>query len=149
MLEGTTFLKIAWNTIVFACSYVLAYLNVSIEPFGLFALLLILDYITGIMKAKRLNESITSNKMKYGLASKLILLLIPLTVAIAAKAVDADSHYILLGGMYILILSEAYSIIGNVYAFNKKEELPELDALAVLAKYIRNILMLRVGGGGK
>jgi phage-related holin len=147
MLETTTFLKIVYNTIIFVVSTLLAYLNISIEPFGLFAVLLIFDYITGLMKAKRLNESITSNKMKYGLASKLVLLLIPLTIAIASKAVGADAHYILLSGMYILILSEAYSIIGNVYAFNKKEELPEIDALAVLAKYIRNILMIRVGGG--
>jgi toxin secretion/phage lysis holin len=141
MLETATFLKIIWNTFVVLFSGVLAYLEISQEPFTLFAILLVIDYITGLWKAKTLEHSITSNKMKYGLISKLSLIIVPLVVAMGAKALGADSHYVLSSGMYILILSEVYSIIGNIYSTRTKQEFPEYDALAMIGKYIRNLLM--------
>ena len=74
MIETTTFIKIIWNSFVVLVSGILAYLEISQEPFTLFALLLVIDYITGLAKAKTLGHSITSNKMKYGLISKLSLI---------------------------------------------------------------------------
>jgi phage-related holin len=145
MIETTTFIKIIWNSFVVLFSGILAYLQISQEPFTLFAILLILDYITGLAKAKTLGHSITSNKMKYGLISKFSLLLIPIVVAIGAKAVGGDSHYILMSGMYILIFSEVYSIIGNIYSTRTKEEFPEYDALAMIGKQIRVILLRQAG----
>lgn len=145
MIETTTFIKIIWNSFVVLFSGILAYLEISQEPFTLFALLLIIDYITGLAKAKTLGHSITSNKMKYGLISKLSLIIVPLVVAMGAKALGADSHYVLTSGMYILILSEVYSIIGNIYSARTKEEFPEYDALAMIGKQIRNILIKQSG----
>ncbi len=145
MIETTTAIKIVWNTFVVLFSGVLAYLEISQEPFTLFALLLIIDYITGLTKAKTLGQTITSNKMKYGLISKLSLIIVPLVVAMGAKALGADSHYILSSGMYILILSEVYSIIGNIYSTRTKEEFPEYDALAMIGKQIRIILLRQAG----
>lgn len=145
MLEATTTIKIIWNFLIVLLSGVLAYLEISQEPFTIFAILLVIDYITGVWKAKTLGISITSNKMKYGLISKLSLLIIPIVLAMGAKATGADYHYILLSGMYILILSEIYSIIGNVYCMNTGEELPEYDAVAMLGKQIRNILIRNSG----
>ena len=145
MIETTTFIKIIWNSFVVLFSGILAYLEISQEPFALFALLLVIDYITGLAKAKTLGHSITSNKMKYGLISKLSLIIVPLVVAMGAKALGADSHYVLTSGMYILILSEVYSIIGNIYSARTKEEFPEYDALAMIGKQIRNILIKQSG----
>lgn len=145
MVETATTIKIVWNTFVILFSGVLAYLEISQEPFTLFALLLIIDYITGLAKAKTLGHSITSNKMKYGLISKLSLIIVPLVVAMGAKALGADSHYVLTSGMYILILSEVYSIIGNIYSTRTREEFPEYDALAMIGKQIRNILIRNSG----
>lgn len=147
MLDTTTSTSIAvlWNFIIALASGILAYLEISQEPFTLFAALLMIDYITGLAKAKTLGHSITSNKMKYGLISKLSLLLIPIVVAIGAKAVGGDSHYVLMSGMYILIFSEVYSIIGNIYSTRTKEEFPEYDALAMIGKQIRNILLRQTG----
>ena len=145
MIETTTFIKIIWNSFVVLFSGILAYLEISQEPFTLFALLLVIDYITGLAKAKTLGHSITSNKMKYGLISKLSLIIVPLVVAMGAKALGADSHYVLTSGMYILILSEVYSIIGNIYSARTKEEFPEYDALAMIGKQIRTILLRKEG----
>lgn len=144
MLETTT-TKIFWNTFVILFSGLLAYLNIAEEPFLIFGVLLVIDYLTGIAKARALGQSITSNKMKYGFASKGSLLLLPIVIALGIKAVGGDSHYVLLAGMNILIISEVYSIIGNIYSLGKKEEFPEYDALAMIGKIIRNFLLKIVG----
>lgn len=145
MIEDTTVIKIVLNFIIVLFSGILAYLQISQEPFILFAVLLFIDYITGLMKAKRLQISITSNKMKYGLLSKLSLLFIPIVLAIGAKAVGADFTFILITGMNILIVSEVYSIIGNIYSVQTKEELPEYDAVAMIGRKIR-IFLLKISG---
>ncbi|MFY4767447.1 phage holin family protein [Aliarcobacter butzleri] len=145
MIETTAAIKIVYNFFVVIISSILAYLNLEQEPIFLLSLLLLIDYITGLFKAKTLGHSITSNKMKYGLISKLLLLLIPIVLAIGGKAVGADFHYVLMTGMTILIISEIYSIIGNIYATRTKEEFPEYDAVAMIGKRIRCFLIKQSG----
>ena len=141
MVETTAFIKVFYNFIVIFISSMLVYLDLEKEPMFFFAVLLVIDYITGLYKARILNHSITSNKMKYGLISKLLLLLIPIVLAIGGKAIGADFHYVVLASMNILIISEVYSIIGNIYASSTKEEFPEWDAVALIGKKIRTFLI--------
>ena len=145
MIETTATIKIIYNFFVFIISGLLAYLNMDKEVIALFSVLLVIDYLTGLHKARILNHSITSNKMKYGLISKLLLLLIPIVLAIGGKAVGADFHYVVLASMNILIISEVYSIIGNIYASSTKQEFPEWDAVAMIGKRIR-VFLIRLSG---
>ncbi|MBE0498582.1 MAG: phage holin family protein [Campylobacterales bacterium] len=141
MLTEGTIAKAIYNTAVLCLGGTLTYLGLNAEGFLLFALLILIDYITGVAKAKVLGHSITSNKMKYGIISKLSLLFIPLVLAIGAKAVSADFATILFVGINILVISEVYSIIGNIYSIRTKEELPEYDVIAILGRRIRKILI--------
>lgn len=142
------YLKIIYNFIVVLISSMLAYLNIEKEPMMLLSILLVIDYFTGLHKAKTLGHSITSNKMKYGVVSKLLLLLVPIVIAIGAKSVGTDFEYALLVGINILIISEIYSIIGNIYSSRTKEELPEWDAVAIIGKKIRTFL-IKLSGENK
>lgn len=139
--ETANIIKVFYNFIIVVVSAVLAYLGIEKEPLLLLSLLLVIDYITGLYKANALGQSITSNKMKYGCISKMLLLLIPIVLAIAAKGVGADFTFALIAGLNILIISETYSIIGNIYASTKRKELPEIDAIAMIGKSIRNYLL--------
>lgn len=144
MAESSTtsvYVKAVINFFTISCSGLFAYLDINTEAFFLFALLLLIDYVTGVWKASCLGHSITSNKMKYGILSKLSLLLIPVVLAIGAKAVGADFKAVLLVGINILVLSETYSIIGNIYSIRTKDELPEYDAVAMLGNKIRAVLI--------
>lgn len=145
VVESYVSVKLLLNSATLGLAGVLSYLGLNQEAFTIFGYLLLIDYVSGIMKAKAIGESITSNKMKYGLISKLSLVLIPLVLALAAKAVHGDAENILYIGMNILILSETYSIIGNVYTVRTKEKLPEWDAVAALGHKIRSIL-IRLSG---
>ena len=133
--------KILFNTGAFAIASVLSYLSINSEVFFLFSLLLLIDYITGVLKARCLEQAITSNKMKYGIISKMSLIFVPIVLAIGAKALDTDFSEVLLVGINILVISEVYSVIGNIYSMRTKLELPEYDAIAIIGKKIRNFLI--------
>lgn len=138
---GEATLTVVFNFITICCGGMMAYLGLDKEAILLFSILLVIDYITGVAKACRLKHSITSNRMKYGLISKFSLILVPIVLAIGAKAVGADFKTVLMVGINILIISEVYSIISNIYSIRTKEELPEYDAVAILGHKIRSVLL--------
>jgi toxin secretion/phage lysis holin len=134
-------MKVVLNTILVFLASILTYLGLDVETFTILGYLLFIDYVTGILKARTLSHCISSNKMKYGVVSKFSLVLIPLVIALGAKALQANSDEFLYIGMNILILSEVYSIVGNIYTIRSKEELPEWDAVAALGHRIRTMLI--------
>ena len=148
MRRGFTTHETIYNCIVWTGSFVIAWIDLDIDVFLAFGFLLIIDFLTGVGKAYRMDHSITSHKMKYGVISKFSLVLIPLTFAIAAKGLSVDASMLMTAGMNILIASEVYSIIGNYYAIKTGIELPEYDAVAALGRKIRNFLV-KMDGDGK
>jgi len=131
------FLQSFFLTIASIFSGLLLYLNISEEIFSIFTYLIFIDFLTGIWAAKTIGESITSNKAKYGLISKFSLLLIPIVLAAAAKAVGQDASNFFDWGLGLLVFSEAYSVISNIVVIRTGNPLPEWDAIALLAKTIR------------
>lgn len=134
--------KMIFSSFVFSIAGALTYIGLNQEMMLLFSILLIIDYMTGLGKAAIIKEDITSYKMKYGIASKLVLIFIPIVLAIAAKILGKDFSDILFTGINILVLSELYSIFGNIYSMKKRKELPEIDAISELASFIRDKLIM-------
>jgi toxin secretion/phage lysis holin len=99
--------------------------------------LVLIDYVTGILKARSLKQSITSHKMKYGILSKMSLIVLPIALALAAKISDENTTVFFNWMINLLVVSEAYSIVGNVYAIRTAKELPEWDVIALLGRKIR------------
>lgn len=145
MIEATTTIKIIWNSIVALLGSLLTYLGLDAEAIVVLTVLLGVDYATGLIKAKSIHESITSNKMKYGIASKMILLVIPISIALGAKGVDVEMGMLVIVCVNILIFSELYSILGNIACITSGKVLPEIDAPSMIAKQIRNFLIKQAG----
>ena len=143
--EGLMAMKILFNSTMVLLAGSLTYLGLDVFAFTALGYLLFIDYVTGVLKAKSLHHRITSNKMKYGIVSKFSIVLLPFVLALAAKAMGAEAGTFLYVGMNILILSEVYSIIGNIYTLRTHEELPEYDAVAALGRWILRYL-LRLSG---
>ena len=143
--EFSVFFKIFFNTIVvlisYVASYVLTYADLNSEQMTAFAVLIVIDYVTGVIKAHHIGESITSNRMKYGAISKLSLLVVPIVLGIGSKATGINLNIIISMFINILIISEVYSSISNVHAITKGKELPEYDVLAAIARSIREYLI--------
>lgn len=139
--ESTVSYKALFSLYQLHLGILVTYLGLNGESFSLLAVLLLIDYVTGILKARAIEESITSNRMKYGIVSRLSLLLIPIVLAIGAKATGADFKFVLLVGINMLVISEVYSIISNIYAIRTRQELPEYDVISILGKKIRAFLL--------
>lgn len=143
MFEGAVAFKVIMNTVMVSMAGILTYLGLDKEVFTIFGWLLLIDFVMGVLKAKKIGEKITSTRMKYGIISKFSLILIPVVLALAAKALKGDASTLLYVGLNILVLSELYSIIANIYTLNSKEnkELPEWDAVAAIGNVIRSKLI--------
>lgn len=114
---------------------VVAFVGLPVDPMLALSVLILIDFVTGVGSAYILEEPVTSNRARIGILSKVVLLLIPVTMALVMKALGA-SHYLEYANsiIYVLVLSEAYSIIGNIYTIQTKERVKELDAVSALLK---------------
>ena len=118
------------------------YLGINSESIVILAAVIVLDIITGIFKAAALGgwRSITSSRFSAGVLAKLLLILIPITLALAGKGVGMDMALIAQGAINVLILSQVYSVIGNIHAVQTKDEKNEFDAVAFIMKQLRDLL---------
>jgi toxin secretion/phage lysis holin len=142
--QMSMYIKMIFFAVSSYISWFLTYIGLDKEAIGIFACLILIDYVTGIAKARALKQSITSNKMKYGIISKISLIVLPITLALAAKISNEDTSIFFNLGINLLIVSETYSVIGNIYAIRTANELPEWDVVALLGKKIRE----KFGGNG-
>lgn len=125
---------------------VLNYVGLKEEVYFIYCLLLIIDYVTGVGRAYRLGIKITSKEMRIGMISKMSLLTVPIILGLGFKVVGADGARALEIGMIILSLSEVYSSISNIHAIKTTKDLPEFDALASLARWLKSRIMLYEDG---
>ena len=143
MITESTAAKLVFNFFTVCTASFLTYLGIGAETFAIYAMLLIIDLFTGWVKAGKLGKARTSVRMKYGILTKMMLLMMPIVLALGAKGVGVEFKEVLTVCMSILVLSEVYSIISNIYTIQSKsgEELPEYDAIAIIGKRLRTVLM--------
>ena len=125
------------NFLYIPCIPFLAYLSVPVEPIAILAVLLGMDYFTGILKVFVLRGDLKSYRAVAGLLTKASIILLVLTMAFMAKGVGLDFKLYLSLLISTLIISEAYSIVGNIYSAVSKEEITEFDAVAMVIKRVR------------
>lgn len=133
-------MSFVYNTVVATLAYIMMYTGMAVEPAVILAILMFIDFISGITKAWAVGEEISSAKMKAGAAGKLLLLMIPLVLSLAAKGMGVQWTWIIAWCVNVMILSEAYSFISNVYAIKTKQSLPEWDVVAMIGGRIKQIL---------
>lgn len=141
MVNQQNAIKTGFLAVNTAISGWLNYLGLDAEVFAIYAALLGVDFLTGVGRAYSLQIPITSRDMRVGMISKMSLLVVPIALGLGFKVVGADGVKALEIGMTILALSEVYSIISNIHAINTGKDLPEFDALASLARWLKSIIL--------
>jgi len=121
---------------------VFMYTNIEIDAVAILTLLLSIDFITAIIREARINpQGITSNEMKIGFASKILVILIPFIVSLVGKGVGIDLSSLANITLSIFILAEAYSIIGNIQQIRTKDRTAsEYDAITIVLKKLQEII---------
>ncbi len=128
------------NAILVGVAWFLTYVSFPVEPALILAALMALDFFSGLGRAHALKEQITSRRMKNGITSKLLLLIIPLVMALTAKGLGVDFSWLVEWSISVLILSEAYSIVANIYTVRTGVSAPEWDVISLILGKIRNAI---------
>lgn len=121
--------------------WILNYLGIDWENLTIFAVVLCLDFIFWIADVYVTDKSeIKSWKARRWLFNKVTKLLLPMIVVIILKGVGFENMKFLVSAiMWILIVSEWYSIIGHIYSINTGKKLPEIDAFEMLVSKIAEV----------
>ena len=119
----------------------LSYLWIDWETLSIFAVVLFLDFVFWIIDVYLFDKSlITSKKAWRWLLNKITKLLLPMIVVIVLKWVwFKEMDFLISSIMWIMIVSEGYSIIWHLYSINTWKQLPEIDAFELLISKILSI----------
>lgn len=117
-------------------------IGLSPESFMILTVFLILDFFLGVVRAITFGgmQAFKSWKLVSGIISKFLVLTVPLIVVWAGRGAGFD--FTLLGqwGIGMLVLSQAYSILGHINAIRSKEDKTEWDAVSFILASIRAVL---------
>lgn len=137
------------NAVMALSAWALAYTGLPAEPAIILTVIMMLDFASGVARAYIVDGQVSSKVMKAGVIGKLLVLLIPLIIALAAKGLSLDWHWLAGWCITVLILSETYSFIANLYNIKTRQNLPEWDAVAMIGNRLRAIIIDIVNTGGK
>lgn len=117
------------------------YLGIPQTQLGILALLMIIDWFTGVSKQFVLNrKDITSQKAYIGIMKKLVTVMIVMIVALMFKGLDIVGDVYLKGVLSLLIMAETYSSIQNIYTVRTGKLLPEFDVISILLKSFGDVI---------
>lgn len=130
----------ALNLFLLPLASLVQFLEIDAKKLSILVVLMCIDMLTGTFKAYRTKENITSRRWIAGFLSKLVVLLVPFTIALMAKGVDFDVKWFIGFSLSIMVIAEAYSILGNIYTFKTGEAVEEIDAVSAIIKVLRNFI---------
>lgn len=108
--------------------------------------LMVLDWITGVIKAKQLNVKVTSKRSNKGIIEKLMLLVIPVAIAVTLKAVNVPIGVTMRAAFSLLTVAELFSVISNAYCIYTRTDIQEYDAVSAVIKFMRASIMKALKG---
>ena len=120
---------------------VFLYLDLDIEIVKVLFFLMLLDTFLGIIKAIVLTNTFSFKLLVLGFVSKLAILLIPVALALMSKGLNYDFKWFVTVIIDLLIVSDGISIFSNVIAIKTKNEVENFDALTIVLKSSRNMLI--------
>lgn len=125
-------------------SYLAAlFLGLDARAYAILAVFIILDTITALIKVSVIygGKHIKSSKLAGGVISKLLLLLIPLVLVWTGEGIGLNLLPVAGSALTIFILSEVYSILGNIYAIRTGKESEEFDAVSSVLRALQRLIV--------
>lgn len=118
----------------------LGFMGISVQSLTILAVLMLLDYITGIAKVIVIDaKTLKSYKAIAGIIAKCAVLLIPIVIALCAKQMNIDAKNYIDATITALVLAEGYSIIGNIRSIYLRKEVEEIDGISFILKKISKV----------
>ena len=128
------------NGFYFPFIWMMQYLKIDVEMLSILSALLVIDLITGWSKTIVMGKKPRSRRLAQGIIAKAVLILVPIVLALGFKAMHINTMALFYVIIDTIVLSEVYSIIGNIYTIRTGKTVEEYDVLAKILKRIRNVL---------
>lgn len=134
--EVTTTIMVWIKTFGYAVAvFTFDYLGIPEQQFAILWMLMVVDTMTGIAKAYTVDpQSITSHALGKGVLKKCITVVLVYTMAILGLGVGISAEHFMEWGLSLLIMSEGYSALQNIYAVRTGVVLPEYDVISIIIK---------------
>jgi phage-related holin len=118
------------------------FLNIDVDIVKILMLLMLLDTIFGIWKAIVLSKKVRFKILYFGLTTKTLILLIPMTLALVGKGLKTYDFTPLVDiTLKILVVSEGFSVFTSMYVIKTKKEVENIDLISMLLSAIRKGLL--------
>lgn len=114
------------------------FLDIDVDIVKILAILMAIDTVLGIIKAIRLKQKVSFGKLMWGMITKISVLIVPMVLALAGKALSFDFTWFISAVLNILILSEAFSSITNVLSIKEGRQIENADFITKLIHTVRN-----------
>ncbi len=120
----------------------LDFLGITPISVEMLAVLIFVDVVCGVVKAATIGgwQSIKSSVLERGVIAKVLIVMAPVSLAVAGKGVGIPLGMLAQSAINVLLFSEAYSIVGNIYAIKTGKEKVEFDAIAYVLNGLKNLL---------
>ena len=114
------------------------FLNIDPEVVESLIILMVFDSIFGIAKAPYLGNKFSFRILYFGLVSKMLIILIPMTLALVGKGLKTYDFTIMVDlVLKILLVSEGLSIITSMYEIKTRKKAENIDLVTMLLSSIR------------
>ncbi len=124
---------------------ILDYFSMSWEWVIIMTVMLVLDFIFGLLSAKSRWEKIESKIWEHGLMKKISRWLLPFIVVAWLKRTwmwwIEELVKVVIG---MIVFSELYSIIWHIYSINYWQELTEVDSFKMLLERILKLIKWKI-----
>ena len=120
----------------------LEYIGIVPETLVLFAILMVIDVITGVIRVGMVEggNCIKSKNAGRGVIAKVSLLFMVFSIGITSRVLGYDAADYVQATITVLALGELYSVIGNIHSARTGQPKLEFDAVAFILRKIRDII---------
>jgi len=100
-------------------------------------LLMIFDTAFGVTKSLVLGDKVSFKILFFGLSTKMLVLLIPMTLALVGKGLNYDFTPMVNVVLKVLVVAEGISIFTSMYSIKTKQKVENIDFISMLLNSIR------------
>ena len=135
--------QIAITGVMGFISWLLAYVKVDVEIMTLFTIFVIIDTVTGVIRAELdyLDTHIKTFKSSIlikGVVKKIMFIMLPLMAGAVGTASGKDMTMMTDSVLWLLILKELYSFVSTLHYLTYGTSLPEWNILGKIGRTIRS-----------
>jgi phage-related holin len=123
--------------------YVAAFLaGLELRSFLILAVFMAVDLALGTIRSGVVHgwSSVKSYKFIAGITSKLLVLIVPLVVVWAGRGAGVDLLFLAKGALAMLVLGEAYSILGNINSIRLGQDIVEFDVISSILCTVQKVI---------